>query len=77
MLEHAYRQHSPMMTWLKVDPRFEDTASDAFHAGEVALLDPRHCGEDPRGGRIVQAIEPRSERALPLKIDVLLDRGHR
>jgi serine/threonine-protein kinase len=23
LLEQAYRQHSPMMTWLKVDPRFD------------------------------------------------------
>jgi TolB-like protein/DNA-binding winged helix-turn-helix (wHTH) protein/Tfp pilus assembly protein PilF len=28
MLEQAYRQHSPMMTWLKVDPRFDSLRPD-------------------------------------------------
>ena len=28
MLEHAYRQHSSMMAWLKVDPRFDSLRAD-------------------------------------------------
>lgn len=28
MLEQAYRQHSPMMVWLKVDPRFDSLRPD-------------------------------------------------
>jgi hypothetical protein len=27
-LEKAYQQHSPMMTWLKVDARFDDVRND-------------------------------------------------